>query len=146
MVSSPILGSKNNIQLEKCLRVFIGYFKVGERVRFLFTSCVNEFATCKMFRRIYRLLHGWWAGTVFYSQRVNKNRTSELTVKQLIYYIHAEIHRRTELTDKHIFIFFQKKTRRGQAASQWELHWNGFVVKYFTFTLSSKNAVKGRTS
>ena len=49
-------------------------------------------------------------------QRVNKNRTSELTVKLLIYCKHTEIHKRTELKDKHVFIFFQRKTTRCQAA------------------------------
>ena len=40
----------------------------------------------------------------FYSQRVN----NDLFIK------------RTELKDKHIFIFSQRKTKRGQAASQFE--------------------------
>ena len=34
--------------------------------------------------------------------------------------MHAEIHKRTELKDKHIYIFFQRKTTHGQAASQFE--------------------------
>ena len=34
--------------------------------------------------------------------------------------MHNEIHRRTELKDKHIFVFFLRKTTRGQAASQFE--------------------------
>ena len=32
------------------------------------------------------------------------------------------IHKRTELKDKHIFIFFQRKTTRGQALTVRELH------------------------
>ena len=34
--------------------------------------------------------------------------------------LHTEIHKLTELKDKHIFIFFQRKTTRGQATSQFE--------------------------
>ena len=68
-------------------------------------------------------------------QRVNKNRTSELTVKLLIYCKHTEIHKRTELKDKHVFIFFQRKTTRGQAAVAWG-------ENYFASKLSSKNAFK----
>ena len=34
--------------------------------------------------------------------------------------MHTEIHKRTELKDKHISIFFQTKTTRGEAASQFE--------------------------
>ena len=83
-----------------------GNFTVGERVRFLLTSCVKQTNE-----------RSEW---VCFTQRVNKNRTSELTVKLLIYYIHTEIHKRTELKDKHVFIFFPKKTTRGQAASQFE--------------------------
>ena len=43
-------------------KIIIGYFTVGERVRLLFTSCVKQHAVC-------------------FTQRVDKNRTSELTVK-----------------------------------------------------------------
>ena len=51
--------------------------------------------------------------------------TSEIIVEKLIYYIHTEIHKRTELKDKHIFIFFQRNlTVR-------ELHSNDFLVKCF---------------
>ena len=58
--------------------ISIGYFTVGERVRLLFTSFVKQHVE----RR------------VCFAQRVNKNRTSELTVKKKrIYYIHIEIYK-----------------------------------------------------
>ena len=52
---------KNKLTLYVCAwySIIIVYFTVGERVRFLFTSCVKRTS----------------------AQRVNKNRTSELTVK-----------------------------------------------------------------
>ena len=51
--------------------------------------------------------------------------TSEIIVEKLIYYIHTEIHKRTELKDKHIFIFFQRNL------AVRELHSNDFLVKCF---------------
>ena len=109
------------------------YRLFGERVRFLFTSCVKQT----------NQRSDW----VCFTQRVNKNRTSDWTVKWLIYYIHTEIHKRTELKDKHILNFFQRKTTRGQATSQFESCtemaslWNTLHLNY-----QSKMLLKGRTS
>ena len=64
-----------------------------------------------------------------------------------MYYIHTEIHKRTELKDKHIFIFFQRKTTRGQAASQFESCTEmASLLNTLHLNYQAKMPLKGRTS